>query len=262
VDSAALLTDVVQRLNEQPITPVQLQVVKAIVNVEKDQFVAMQSSLGKTVATLRAGTHNLLDTVAHLLQFTQPPVRMTRMTLQHILSGLNDVRRREALANPQEFASVTVRLLRAALNAQLVDGIRYERIDDYYEMSQFEAEFESWQDYLQPAQHAAYDHVVVDSETERRFAIELEKSLLVKAYIKLPDWFTIPTPLGTYNPDWAIVTEDDERLYFVAETKGSTDSASLRESERRKIECGKRHFAEFPEVQFKVVTTVKQLLNG
>ena len=89
----------------------------------------------------------------------------------------------------------------------------------------------------------------------------------VKLYIKLPDWFTVDTPIGTYNPDWAIVMEDPDssgkdKLYLVRETKDTTKLAELRPDERRKIECGKKHFEDALGVSYKVVTEVKQLPDG
>ena len=96
-----------------------------------------------------------------------------------------------------------------------------------------------------PTQKTIYDHVVFDSVgVERPFAEELEKSAAVKVYAKLPDWFKVPTPLGTYNPDWAVLIEADgrERLFFVVETKSSQVVADLRPREEMKTKCGKAHF--------------------
>jgi type III restriction enzyme len=86
--------------------------------------------------------------------------------------------------------------------------------------------------------------VVYDAGTEAAFADALEKNTAVKVYAKLPGWFTVPTPLGSYNPDWAILVEKDgaERLYFVVETKSSLFTDDLRDRESAKIECGKAHF--------------------
>lgn len=93
-----------------------------------------------------------------------------------------------------------------------------------------------------------YTHVIFDSETiESPFAQEMEKSQNVKVYAKLPDWFKIETPLGNYNPDWAVLVSstgdsNSEKLYFVIETKGSIFSGDLRGNEKAKIDCGKAHF--------------------
>ena len=83
-----------------------------------------------------------------------------------------------------------------------------------------------------------------DSTTERDFADALEKNGAIKLYAKLPGWFKVPTPLGSYNPDWAVLVEEDgaQRLYFVVETKSSLFTDDLRDKESAKIECGKAHF--------------------
>lgn len=95
------------------------------------------------------------------------------------------------------------------------------------------------------AKKSVHEHVVYDSESiEKTFAQDLEKNEAVKVYAKLPGWFKVPTPLGTYNPDWAVLVEQDgaERLYFVVETKGSLFNQDLRGNEHAKILCGKAHF--------------------
>ena len=95
-----------------------------------------------------------------------------------------------------------------------------------------------------PSERSVYEYVVHDSGTERAFAEALEKNEAVKVYAKLPGWFTIPTPLGPYNPDWAVLVDKDgtERLYFVVETKSSLFTDDLRDPEGAKIKCGAEHF--------------------
>ena len=92
--------------------------------------------------------------------------------------------------------------------------------------------------------YAVYEHVVYDSTVERDFAEALERNEAIKVYAKLPGWFKVPTPLGTYNPDWAVLVERDgqERLYFVVETKSSLFDDDLRDLESGKIKCGAAHF--------------------
>jgi type III restriction enzyme len=97
---------------------------------------------------------------------------------------------------------------------------------------------------LRDTKRSIYEHVVYDSATERDFADALEKDDDVVLYAKLPGWFKVPTPLGTYNPDWAVLVNKDgtRRLYFVVETKSSLFTDDLRNKESAKIECGKAHF--------------------
>ncbi len=110
--------------------------------------------------------------------------------------------------------------------------------------------------------------VIYDFGAEARFADDLEKNTAVKVYAKLPGWFTVPTPLGTYNPDWAVLvdTDEGERLYFVVETKGSIFADDLRLTEEAKIKCGRAHFKELAVEQsaarYVVATNFSEVLAG
>jgi type III restriction enzyme len=94
------------------------------------------------------------------------------------------------------------------------------------------------------SEKSVYEYVVYDSETEKDFAQKFENNQSVKVYAKLPDWFKIETPLGNYNPDWAVLVDKggEEKLYFVVETKGSTLEEDLRKREIDKMACGRKHF--------------------
>ena len=117
------------------------------------------------------------------------------------------------------------------------------------------------------SQKSVYDHVIWDSDNEANFTTQLEMNAAVKVYAKLPGWFQVPTPLGSYNPDWAVLIGKDngQLLYFVAETKGTSHLDDLRNTERAKAECGKVHFetlkiGEDP-AQYRVVHTLDELFN-
>jgi type III restriction enzyme len=121
---------------------------------------------------------------------------------------------------------------------------------------------------VQKQEKTLFSHIVIDpsSGPERTFAEACENNDDVHFYIKLPRWFLIETPVGAYNPDWALVYKNDQTLYFVAETKstGGKDGvnlALLRPLEQLKIECGKRHFRQFEEVRFRVVKNLSELLS-
>jgi type III restriction enzyme len=143
-------------------------------------------------------------------------------------------------------------------------------------MSQFDSEIETWENYLVPAGRSIYDGVIADSAVERRlaggdvrkFVVGLEQRDDVRLFVKLPPWFTVPTPVGEYNPDWAIVMEDRDAhgnvngrplLYLVRETKSTHDLDTLRPDERRKIECGKVAFNQALGVSYRVVTGATEL---
>jgi type III restriction enzyme len=103
------------------------------------------------------------------------------------------------------------------------------------------------------------DFIPLDSEVEIGFARNCEAREDIEFYFKLPSWFKIKTPIGDYNPDWALIFKNEKRIYFVAETKNTTDSQKLRPDEWAKIRCGKAHFKEFDEVEFQHVVNVSDL---
>jgi len=152
------------------------------------------------------------------------------------------------------------------MQKQMVDGIRYERLGDaVYEMTAFDTH--EWEAYLDKAwevenqDKTLYDYIVWDSEIEEQFAKDLDSMESVRFYLKLPNWFKIDTPLGTYNPDWAVSFDGDKKLYFVADSKGSTDVADLRPVEAMKLACGKAHFNQIEDVEFKTVEKAGDLIK-
>jgi type III restriction enzyme len=141
-----------------------------------------------------------------------------------------------------------------------VDGIKYEKIaGQEYEMRLFEeTEIISYLNNLIEVKKSVYDAIEYDSEIEKRFAESLDMRDDIKLFVKLPSWFKIDTPIGTYNPDWAIVKQGDDTLYLVRETKGIKDFEKLRNIETDKIRCAKRHFREL-QVDFKTVVEANEV---
>jgi len=266
IDSEKLIRDVVVELCREEIRPPRVTITKARVDVGHESvFEALQMSAARSVMSL-AGRYplpNLVEIMANLMQHTTPPMRLTRRTLLEIIKRAPNPQ--AALDNPNEFATAAVRIIKEKLADQLVEGIQYEKINQWYEMTQLDIEIPGWEDYLWPAERSVYDHVVYDSEIERQFVEGLEHRDDVKLYLKLPAWFTVDTPIGEYNPDWAIVMEErDEHgdltdiLYLVRETKNTHDRDKWRPDERRKVICGERHFKDLG-VDYKVVTTAREL---
>ena len=148
----------------------------------------------------------------------------------------------------------------------VVDGIKYEKIgnDSYYAQEIFEEqELAGYLNQnLQESKKGVYDYVIYDSDVEKNFAISFENNEMIKVYAKLPSFFKIDTPLGSYNPDWAVVIEKDgdEKLYFVVETKSSLFTDALRPAEQAKIDCGIAHFdALGDDVQFIKATRMRDV---
>jgi len=268
IDTERLLNDVVPELDKAGIRPPRVTVTKAQLSVNtEDTFDAIQVSADRPVLYLdqRHPLPNLVELMANLMEHTSPPVRLTRSTLLEVFKRSQN--KKAALDNPYEFAMVAVRIIKEKISDQLVSGIQYEKINEWFEMSQFE-DIPSWEEYLIPAGHSVYDHVVYDSEVEREFVEGLEKRGDVKLYLKLPGWFTVPTPVGEYNPDWAIVMEERDAhgqpigkpfLYLVRETKGADWKANPRIEELQKIRCGERHFKDALGVNYRVVTKATEL---
>lgn len=180
-----------------------------------------------------------------ILGYLQNETELTRSTLVRILRESG--RLAEVFVNPQRYLDQVAAILKYELHRLLVDGIKYERIEgsgtgSAWEMVLFKNdELVNYLNALQ-VRHSVYEYVVYDSEVEREFARRLDEREDIKLFVKLPGWFVIDTPLGTYNPDWAILKHDGAALYLVRETKGTKDFLKLRTAEADKIRCGQKHF--------------------
>lgn len=199
-----------------------------------------------------------------ILAFLQKETELTRHTLAEILKRSG--RLAEFKINPQAFMAAVAKEISRALHDLMLEGIKYEKVaGQHWEMSRIEQEAEDGiVRYLgnlyevQNREKALFDAIVYDSEVERQFARDLDHNENVKLFVKLPSWFKIDTPIGTYNPDWAFVTERDEKLYFVRETKSTLDSEERRTKENQKIACGRKHFDSIG-VDFAVVTALSEV---
>jgi type III restriction enzyme len=192
--------------------------------------------------TIEEGDIELPDLLTDLQDRTQ----LTRRSLVRVLiecARLSDFKR-----NPQAFIETAGEAINRTKRLALVDGIKYTRIggNQFYAQELFEGrELMGYLTTMLESHKSIYQHVVWGSSgIEQTFAEQLEKNEAVKVYAKLPGWFKVPTPLGDYTPDWAVLVEVDEqeRLYFVVETKGSLFPDDLRDNEAAKIACGEAHF--------------------
>lgn len=241
-DNVALIEKCTEAIKKaEPIAKTRLQVRKADLGIGRGGVLAEETAIEAPV-NLNEQDIELPD----LLSSLEAATALTRKSLAKIVidsERLDDFKR-----NPQKFIELAIEKINVTKREVLVDGIKYQRIgeDAYYAQELFEnEELTSYMHNLIKAEKSVYEHVVYDSEgVERKFAETLEVTENVKVYAKLPDWFKIPTPLGTYNPDWAVLVEIDgqEQCYFVVETKGTLDDIGLRLSETLKITCGTEHF--------------------
>lgn len=259
-DTSQVIQDVVTALEVEPIPIPKVTITKASLVVEEDHFEAAQTSGSRIAQQLHrhVSLPQLIHRLDHLLRYTNVSTYLTRASMMEIITQTS--RLAEAAANPQGFATIVVRLIKEHLAKHLIKGIQYERINEWYEMSLFETEIESWLDHITPAQQSPYDYIICDSGIEKQFVEDLNKRQDVLLFIKLPPWFIVPTPIGNYNPDWAIVMKDpqhqEKKLYLVRETKGEGE---LRPSEKYKTDCGERHFKDALGISYRVVTRASDL---
>lgn len=252
--TAELVARAVRALQDEPEVPTpQIAVSRARVTLVAEGVV--EEPRAARYVTLADDRPPLPDIVGHLQRETE----LTRGTLVEIL--LQSGRAAQALRNPQAFLEQAAGAIRHAKRELMVDGIRYERIDGLsYEMRLFEdAEIESYLSRLVEVKRSIHDAVEWASEVERKFAEALDANEDVRLFVKLPRWFKVETPLGSYNPDWAIVRESDGKVYLVAETKGTIDRKTLPDGERLRIKCGQRHFEDCLKVPYKLAVTPRDL---
>lgn len=170
---------------------------------------------------------------------------LTRRSIVAILKGINNAIFAQFKNNPEAFIREVARLVNEARIRMVIQGLTYYTIDQTYPLNEiFVSNQKVPSDSLKVSRHV-FDYVATDSSIEQRFAQELEGAIEdVAVYAKLPDRFKIPTPVGDYNPDWAIAFNEGKvrHIYFVAETKGSMVDADLREKEKYRIESAKCFF--------------------
>ncbi len=252
--------------------------IKNTLVVGKTKFTYEKATLeitraGVDVTDLEQNTYvyNVRDfQIPDILSFLQNETNLKRKSILDIL--VKSGRLEDFKKNPQKFIDEVKGIIKREMQHLLIDGIKYQRIGDdcFYEQGRFENK--ELIGYLNKnmieAKRSIYDHIVYDSDTESKMAESFETNSDVKVYAKLPSWFKIDTPLGTYNPDWAVLMEMDgiERLYFVVETKntntGTVVEDLLKSTEQDRIKCGRAHFEALgTDAKYIVASNYETLLN-
>ena len=213
-------------------------------------------------AHLAARSNIKYDLVGKLMDET----RLTRKTIVSILAGVTPGTFLLFRKNPEEFIIRAAKFINEQKAMTMIESITYEVIDDAFDADIFTKN--TWNGRLGhnaiPVEKHIYDYVVTDSKTEQTFARELNASHEVQVFAKLPRGFFVPTPVGDYHPDWAIVFKEDETMrYLIIETKGSLDSLELRKVEDAKIQCARKHFESLNtgNLQYEVVSNYEELLE-
>jgi len=198
-------------------------------------------------------------------------VQLTRKTVSDILSNIQKPVFAQFRTNPENFISESARLINEQKATVIIEHLTYNAISETHDINIF-TDGQSKQDFSkagEPLKRHIYDYVITDSKTERTFVKDLDTSAEVVVYAKLPKGFFIPTPVGNYNPDWAISFKEGmvKHIYFVAETKGSMSSMELRKIEKIRIECARKFFDEInqkinPEnIKYDVVNSYGKLME-
>ena len=236
----------------EAISPIKIEVKKADIHLDSK---GARAELTKTPDYYSTSERSKIPDI---LDYIQKRAYITKKAVFNILKKSG--RLKEFPVNPQQFMDLAVQKIKEVLRHLIIEGIQYERLDKVsYEMSQFEKDehkMEFIDDRIIPTKKSVYDYIYYESGVEKKFAAALESMANIKYFIKLPSWFKIPTPVGSYNPDWAILKKNGDVVYMIRETKSTLKELGLRELEKAKIISGQKHF-ESIGVNYKVCSSVK-----
>lgn len=273
-DSVELVQNSISTLNKElHVTPLQYTIQSGMqgdkLTDDKlkngDAFTLISSTTeAHAMSVHSAVTYDLIGKIAE-------NTHLTRKTITKILCGVRPDVFDQFKQNPEHFIAEASRLINEQKATIIIERLSYDSLAESYDMDIFTAG-QSKQDFSKAGEklkNHIYDYAITDSKVEREFVKELDTSAEVVVYAKLPRGFLIPTPVGDYNPDWAISFKEGsvKHIYFVAETKGSMSSMELRAIEKTKIECAQKFFAEVnrkinPEhVQYSVVDSYEKLME-
>ena len=240
--------------------------------ISHEELTARQSFDSPTTSTESADVSIRSQVKYDLIGSLSEQTDLTRRSIVAILKGINNGIFAQFKNNPEAFIREVARLINEARIKMVIQGLTYYTTDQTYPLNEiFVSNQKIPSDSLKVSRHV-FDYVATDSSIEKRFAQELEGAIDdVAVYAKLPDRFKIPTPVGDYNPDWAIAFNKDKvrQIYFVAETKGSMLDADLKAREKSKIESAKKFFATLNQenqslediVQYSVIDSFGSLMN-
>ncbi|WP_284446742.1 type III restriction-modification system endonuclease [Fluviibacter phosphoraccumulans] len=273
-DSEELVTKAVKALDEHlRVTPLQYTIQRGEQSAQVtydgikngDAFVLKATEIEQNTHSIHSAVK--YDLIGKLAEGTQ----LTRRTVADILRGINVAVFAQFKTNPENFIAEAVRLINEQKATVIIEHLAYDPVADQFDLDIFTAG-QTKQDFSKAGdklQRHIYDYVLTDSNIEREFVKELDTCTDVVVYAKLPRGFLIPTPVGDYNPDWAISFKEGavKHVYFVAETKGSMSSMVLNEIEKTKIRCARKFFDEInkkyaPEnVKYEVVNSFGKLME-
>lgn len=242
IDSDKLIENCVKALQDMPAIP-KARIISQTADIRIEKAGISHVERGMRTTDIADSYQSLPDIITAISDATL----LTPATINTIL--IQSGRLKDFLNNPEAFLEKAIELIRNNRHALAIDGISYIKLNgkEYYVQEIFDSsELIANLDHNAVAvRHSVYDYIVYDSSSvEKPFALALDNDPDVKMFFKIPDRFKIDTPIGTYNPDWAVflTKNGEEKLYFILETKGSDNFLDLRTREQLKIHCGKRHF--------------------
>lgn len=251
------------------VTKLQFKVESGVMNKikSKEELLAGKSFVKEEANNytdhLILGSNVKYDLIGKIVEGTD----LTRKAVVRILQGIKPYVFEQFKFNPEEFILKAISIINSEKATAVIEHITYNVMEEKYDVNIFtDATIKGKLDVnAMKAKKHLYDHIVYDSTNERNFASDLDINNSVAVYVKLPNSFYISTPVGKYNPDWAIAFHEGsvKHVYFIAETKGSMDSLELRTIEQSKIHCAKKHFKAISnnEVVYDVVDNYESLLN-
>lgn len=266
------LIDKAVRLLDKSLNVTEIKVVISTGSLEKieskqqlEEGTAMKQGKNRTVQVHEGVGSVRYDLIGQLVAKTG----LTRRTIVAILQGIDPKKTfHQFQLNPEEFIMKSARIINSCKAMSVIEHIEYNKMDGTYDKDVFTENTLRGKlgENAMASKKSLYDLVVVDSKGEMDFAEALEKQDMVQVYTKLPRGFYINTPMGHYNPDWAVVFKEDSgvrHIYFIAETKGSIIEADLRDVEKAKIACATKHFQSIgaSDVQYDVVDSWDTLYN-
>ncbi len=273
-DSMELISKCIDNLNKNlRVSPLQYIVSKGL---QKDQITDDQLRQGSGFSDGEHQTHFSHESIHSSVKYDllgkiSENVQLTRKTVAEIFKEMKPAIFAQFKQNPEHFISEACRLINEQKSTIIIERLSYDEVAGSHDVSIFTTG-QSKQDFSKASdklKNHIYDYVITDSNIERNFVKELDTSAEVVVYAKLPRGFFIPTPVGDYNPDWAISFKEGsvKYIYFVAETKGSMSSLELREIEKNKIECARKFFDKInhdistDKVKYDVIDTYGRLMD-
>lgn len=261
-----LIESCVNSLNRQlRVSQTLVVITDGYLSTTKQNTPEMKRLVGKQVVLEEVAAKNVtFDLIGEIATST----RLTRKTVATVLQRIEPVVFKLFAANPEEFIREAIKLIDEQKASTIIEHITYDKLDETWNAEEIFVDATIGGEYgknVSDAKKHLYDKLRYDSSTEKTLGEELDVADTVELYVKLPSGFYINTPMGKYNPDWAIAFREGsvKHIYFVAETKGDTSELQLREVEKAKIECARRHFSVISsdKVKYSAVGSFAELMK-